>query len=75
MRKCDDGAHPVLRSSPKVVIGVINIENGLYLVVARSDGGEGCREGNVFRVGGYFDGSASGETPDLSRSNPRGQRV
>src|SRR5579871_1144404 len=50
VREVEDGTDPVLWASAAVVVGVVDVEDGLDFVVAGGDGGEGSGECHAFGV-------------------------
>jgi hypothetical protein len=75
MRQGEYGANPVLWATATVVVGMVDVEHGLNLIVAGGDRGERGWECNVFGIGVYFDGPTGAEALDLSGSYPGGSRV
>ena len=55
----EDGTDPVLWAATTVVVGVVDVEDGLDFVVAGGDGGEGRGECDAFGVGVDFQGRAA----------------
>ncbi len=68
--KIEDGTDPVLWAAAAVVVGVVDVEDGLDFVVAGGDGGEGCGECDAFGVRVDFQGRARVEVLDFPGSDP-----